>query len=145
MIGHEARDQTSGPTMPGPGGGPRTGAGTGPDGPGRRGHAGADTRPLAERALAVAEAARGPDHPAVGIDLNTLALILQDVGEAAAARPLAERALAVIEAAHGPDHPDVGTALGNLALILEDLGLAGEADKRRKRLRNRSAGEDGSH
>ena len=103
MIGHEARDQTSGPTMPGPGGGPGTGAGTGPDGPGRRGHAGADTRPLAERALAV------------------------------------------IEAAHGPDHPDVGTALGNLALILEDLGLAGEADKRRKRLRNRSAGEDGSH
>ena len=81
-----------------------------------------EARPLAERALAIAEAAYGPDHPDVATRLNNLALILRDLGDPAAARPLAERALAIAEAAHGPDHPDVATGLNNLALILQDLG-----------------------
>jgi hypothetical protein len=65
----------------------------------------AAARPLAERALAISEAAHGPDHPHVGIRLSNLAWILRDLGEPAAARPLAERALAVAEAALGPDNP----------------------------------------
>src|ERR1700689_2823550 len=85
-----------------------------------------EARPLAERALAITEAAYGPDHPAVATDLNNLALILKDLGEPAAARPLAERALAIDEAAYGPDCPGVAGRLNNLAIILHDLGqLAG--------------------
>jgi tetratricopeptide (TPR) repeat protein len=87
----------------------------------------ADARALAERALAIAEAAYGPDDPAVAAGLSNLALILGDLGRAAEARPLAERALAIDEAAYGPDHPDVATDLNNLASILGDLGQLAEA------------------
>ena len=65
----------------------------------------ADARPLAERALAITEAALGPDHPDVATRLNNLALILRDLGLAGEARPLAERALAITEAAPGPGPP----------------------------------------
>ena len=58
-----------------------------------------DARALLDRALAIDEAAYGPDHPEVGTRLNNLALILQDLGQAEAARPLQERALAITEAA----------------------------------------------
>ena len=43
----------------------------------------AEARPLAERALAIDEAAYGPDHPDVAIRLNNLALILRDLGQLA--------------------------------------------------------------
>jgi tetratricopeptide (TPR) repeat protein len=79
-------------------------------------------RPLFERALSIAEAAYGPDHPTVATALNNLALVLRDLGEPASARPLGERALGIAEAAYGPDHPEVATALNNLALVLRDLG-----------------------
>ena len=69
----------------------------------------------------------GPDHPDVARDLNNLALILQDLGQAGQARPLQERALAIDEAAYGPDHPAVATDLNNLAQILRDLGQPGQA------------------
>ena len=87
----------------------------------------ADARELLEQALAITEAAYGPDHPDVAARLSNLALILRDLGLAGEAWPVAERALAIDEAAYGPDHPDVAILLGNLALILQDLGLAGEA------------------
>jgi tetratricopeptide (TPR) repeat protein len=87
----------------------------------------AEARPLAERALAITEAAYGPDHPDVAIRLNNLALIWRDLGEPGTARPLADRALAITEAAYGPDHPDVATRLNNLALIWQDLGKPGTA------------------
>ena len=85
-----------------------------------------DAKALLERALAIDEAAYGPDHPDVGRDLNNLAAILRGLGDLAGARALQERALGIAEAVYGPDHPDVGTALNNLAQILQDLGdLAG--------------------
>jgi tetratricopeptide (TPR) repeat protein len=73
-----------------------------------------EARPLAERALAIAEAAYGPDHPDVGIRLSNLAAIWKDLGQLERARPLAERALAIAEAAYGPDHPTVRILLANL-------------------------------
>src|SRR5664280_2187442 len=82
----------------------------------------AAARLLLERALAIHDAAYGPDHPAVAISLGNLALVLQSRGEPAAARPLLERALAIHEAAYGPEHPDVAASLNNLALVLRDLG-----------------------
>jgi tetratricopeptide (TPR) repeat protein len=57
-----------------------------------------DARPLLERALAIHEAAYGPDHPVVALHLNNLAGILRDLGDLAEARPLQERALAITEA-----------------------------------------------
>jgi tetratricopeptide (TPR) repeat protein len=81
-----------------------------------------DAQALLERALAITEAAYGPDHPDVARDLNNLAQILQDLGQLEAARALQERALAITQAAYGPDHPDVATRLNNLAQILQDLG-----------------------
>ena len=55
----------------------------------------AEARPLHERALAITEAAYGPDHPTVATRLNSLALTLRDLGEPGRARPLLERALAI--------------------------------------------------
>jgi tetratricopeptide (TPR) repeat protein len=86
-----------------------------------------EARPLLERALAIDEAAYGPDHPDVTAALNNFALVLRDLGEPGAARPLQERALAIDEAAYGPDHPYVATDLNNLAQILQDLGERGAA------------------
>jgi tetratricopeptide (TPR) repeat protein len=83
-----------------------------------------DAKALLERALAIDEAAYGPDHPHVATRLNNLATILRGLGQAEAARPLQDRALAIDEAAYGPDHPEVATALNNLALILRGLGQA---------------------
>jgi len=80
----------------------------------------AEARPLAERALAIAEAAYGADHPDVATRLTNLATILAGLGQAAEALPLAERALAITEAAYGPDHPTVATLRTNLAAILAD-------------------------
>jgi len=58
----------------------------------------ADAKALLERALAIDEAAHGPDHPDVATALNNLAQILRDLGQPEAARPLQERALAIDEA-----------------------------------------------
>ena len=62
-------------------------------------------RPLVERALAITEAAHGPDHPEVALRLGNLAAVLRDLDDAATARPMAERGLAVAESVYGPDHP----------------------------------------
>jgi hypothetical protein len=55
----------------------------------------AEARPLGERALAITEAAHGPDHPTVAIELSNLATILRALGEPGLAWPLAERALSI--------------------------------------------------
>ena len=104
----------------------------------------ADTRPLAERAVAIDEAALGPDHPGVAVRLNNLALILRDLGLAAEARPLAERALAISEAALGPDHPTVATSLSILVAIFQDLGLAEDARRLQDRARSAGRAESGA-
>jgi tetratricopeptide (TPR) repeat protein len=89
----------------------------------------AEARPLAERALAITEAAYGPDHPEVATRLSNLAVILRDLGQPAGARPLAERALAIDEAAYGPDHPTVATLRANLAVITRELGRDSDTER----------------
>src|SRR5262249_39664063 len=81
-----------------------------------------DAKAQLERALAITEATYGPDHPNVAVGLNSLALILCDLGQPEAARPLQERALAIWESAAEPNDLDIGIALSVLALILKDLG-----------------------
>jgi tetratricopeptide (TPR) repeat protein len=111
-----------------------------------------DAKTLLERALAIAEAAYGDDHPQVGIALNNLASVLQALGQPQTARPLQERALAIAEAAYGPGHPTVGAALSNLARILRALGQLAAARQLQERAlaineavqsaRSRLAGEE---
>jgi hypothetical protein len=60
-----------------------------------------EARPLAERALAIAEAALGPDHPDVATRLGNLATILRDLGLADDARRLQERVRSAGRAAGG--------------------------------------------
>jgi Tetratricopeptide repeat len=56
-----------------------------------------------ERALAVGEAALGPDHREMAVWRGNLGRVLQDLGDLAGARVQLERALAISEAALGPD------------------------------------------
>jgi tetratricopeptide (TPR) repeat protein len=76
---------------------------------------------VAERALAVAEAALGPDHPDVGIRRNNLGTVLQDLGDLAGARTQYERALQITEKALGPD-PRVAVMLYRVGRVRADLG-----------------------
>jgi tetratricopeptide (TPR) repeat protein len=79
-----------------------------------------------ERALAVSEAALGPDHPDVAIRRNNLGGLLHALGDLEGAKAELERALVIGEAALGSEHPDVANWRHNLGSVLADLGdLAG--------------------
>jgi len=67
-----------------------------------------------ERALRMAEAAYGEDHPTVAIRVNNLGLVLHDLGDLKAARECFERALRIDEQAYGAEHPEVATDVNNL-------------------------------
>ncbi len=82
----------------------------------------AGARDAFQRALAIDEAAFGPDHPEVATDVNNLGRVLQDLGDLPAARDAFRRALAIDEAALGPDHPKVAIRVNNLGAVLHDLG-----------------------
>ena len=72
-----------------------------------------------DRALAIGEAAFGPDHPHVAIRVNNLGSVLNAEGDLAGA-------LAINETAFGPDHPNMASAINNLGLVLKAEGdLAG--------------------
>ncbi|WP_328456321.1 tetratricopeptide repeat protein [Streptomyces sp. NBC_00386] len=87
----------------------------------------AQALPLAERALAITEAALGPDHPTTAIILGNLATTYSALARYTEALPLEERALAITEAALGPDHPNTARCLGNLASTYGDLGRHADA------------------
>lgn len=78
-----------------------------------------------ERAVEVAEAALGPDHPDVGTSLNNLGSVLQDLGDLAGAKACYKRALVIAEGAYRPDSA-LAIGLSNLGCLLFDQGeLAG--------------------
>ena len=83
---------------------------------------------LLRRALAIAEAGIGLNHPYVATTLNNLAQLLQDANRLGEAEPLMRRALAIDEASDGPDHPNVARELSNLARLLEVTNRLGEAE-----------------
>ena len=81
---------------------------------------------LFQRALAIDEAAYGPNHPTVAIRLNNLGIVLRAQGDLAGARAHFERALAIDEAGYGPNHPTVAIRLNNLGSVLQgQVDLAG--------------------
>jgi tetratricopeptide (TPR) repeat protein len=86
--------------------------------------------PLAERGVALTEAALGPDDVEVGWRRDILGRVLLALGNVAGARNQVERALQIGEAALGPDHPDVGTWRCDLGVVLHELGdLTGARDQ----------------
>jgi tetratricopeptide (TPR) repeat protein len=86
----------------------------------------ARARACFERALKIAEAAYGPEHPNVATAVNNLGGVLHDQGELAGARACYERALKIDEAVYGPEHPKVATSVNNLGSVLKAQGdLAG--------------------
>jgi len=70
-----------------------------------------------ERALRIAEATYGPDHPAVATLLSNLAMVLKDLGQVDMARPLLERALGISVTTLGPDHARTNMYRANLASL----------------------------
>jgi hypothetical protein len=83
-------------------------------------------RPVAERALAITEAALGQDGPEVAWSCDELGRVLRALGDLNGARTQSERALEIGEVALGPDHPHVAVWRNNLGMMLRDLGdLAG--------------------
>jgi hypothetical protein len=57
----------------------------------------------------------------VAAHLSNLALVLNDLGDAAGARPLLERALGIVETRLPPGHPHQGIILRNLASLAPRL------------------------
>ena len=84
----------------------------------------ADAPPLEQRALAVTEAALGPDHPDTAVRLGNLARTYSALGRHADALPLEQRALAVTEAALGPDDPRTALRAGQPRGHLQCPGAA---------------------
>ena len=81
-----------------------------------------EAKTVLERAVRMAEAAYGPDHPTVATGVNNLGGVLQALGDLEGARTHYQRALAIDEGAYGPDHPDVAVDVNNLGMVLRDLG-----------------------
>jgi tetratricopeptide (TPR) repeat protein len=77
---------------------------------------------LLERALAIAEATLGPDHPTVAVRRNNLGLVLRDLGDPTGAKTQIEQALAIDEAVLGPDDTRLAIRRSNLGAVLRDLG-----------------------
>jgi tetratricopeptide (TPR) repeat protein len=89
--------------------------------------------PLAQRALALIERVRGPEHPEVAYCLSVLATIYRDQERYRDAEPLYRRALAICERADGPQSYEVAESLNNLATILVVLGKHEEAEQLNRR------------
>jgi TPR repeat protein/CHAT domain-containing protein len=92
-----------------------------------------EAEPLLKRALALREAAFGPDHPDLFKGLGQLAAVYSALGRYSEAEPLLTRALAIGEKAFGPDHPDVAKTIAALAATYIYSGRYSEAEPLFKR------------
>ena len=83
--------------------------------------------PFNQRALAIWERTRGPNHLDVAISLNNLALLYTDQGKYSEALPICRRALRIGERALGPNHPNVANCLSNLGILYYEKGKYAES------------------
>ena len=93
-----------------------------------RGHA-REAQVRYEQALAQAEKAFGPDHPAVIATLNQLGNLEKSQGRFEDARKVLERVVASRERVFGKDHPDLAGALNNLANVYRVEGKYPDAKR----------------
>jgi tetratricopeptide (TPR) repeat protein len=82
---------------------------------------------ILKKAIAVREAALGPDHPDTLTSRNNLAVAYTDAGRTAEAIALHETTLRLKESKLGPDHPDTLTSRNNLASAYAQAGRTAEA------------------
>jgi tetratricopeptide (TPR) repeat protein len=75
------------------------------------------------------EAALGPNHPEVAIDLNNLAELYRTQGKYAEAEPLYQRSFDIMRRRFGLKHRQTRTVLNNYVIMLEKLG---QKDKARR-------------
>ena len=97
-----------------------------------RGHFRA-AEPLFRRALRIAEATHGPDHPLLADRLGNLAVVLHDTKRLAEAEQLARRALIIDEVNHLKDHPELVVRISNLAELLRDTNQPTESEALHRR------------
>ncbi len=88
---------------------------------------------VAKRALSLAEAALGPQHPDTLSSINDLGILYQAQGRYGEAEPLYKRALEGYEAALGPRHPYTLRSLNNLGFLYNTQGRYSEAEPLLKR------------
>jgi CHAT domain-containing protein len=78
--------------------------------------------PLLERALTLAEGARGPRDPQVAFVTSRLADVYLDLRDTAKSEPLFERTLALMDQAPGRDHPATAFVRARLARLYQLRG-----------------------
>ena len=76
---------------------------------------------LYERAIAIDEAALGPNHPDIAIDLNNLGGVLRAQGDLVGTKTLLDRALRIFREFLGDDHPNTKKVQNNLRLLEEKM------------------------
>lgn len=77
---------------------------------------------LIERALAMAEKAYGPNHPAVAESLLNLGVLANYRGHAVAGKARLERAIAILEPLAETEHEALGAALSGLSAVYHHEG-----------------------
>ena len=85
--------------------------------------------PLVERAVSLAETARGPDDLLTAEQVRLLALCHRMKRDYTRAQPLFERASAILERTLGAEHPLTAQAWDGLASTYEHLGKRPQAEK----------------
>jgi tetratricopeptide (TPR) repeat protein len=84
--------------------------------------------PIAHAALALVEAAYGPDNQFVSLAASNLANVYDGLGRYADSEPLHQRALKIDEKAFGPASSQVAQDLGDLATLYGHKGKYAEAE-----------------
>ncbi len=84
-------------------------------------------RDMLERAVSIAEAIHGPDHPHVAMALTGLGTAMMNLRDLSGAEGAARRALAIDMANHGAASPVVATDAINLAAVLRQGNMLADA------------------
>ncbi len=86
-----------------------------------------DAEAALRRALAIARARSGEDHPNVAATMGNLATVLENQSRFTEAEDFYKRTLAVYEKIFGPNHPTTAIGLNNLANVYADQNRPQEA------------------
>ena len=87
-----------------------------------------EAEPFVRRAIAMNRRLYGDQHPAVGHDLNRLAIVLNDTDRPAEAEQVAREAVALHRTLYPDGHTELGASLQNLGVALSEQGRYDEAE-----------------
>jgi tetratricopeptide (TPR) repeat protein len=89
-----------------------------------------DACSVADRAVRLAQANFGDDHPATAHVMNELAVMLIDAGRFTGVEEMLRKVSAIHSRVYGPVSPDVAVVIHNLAVLSERMGDLSEAEDR---------------